>query len=71
MVTFGSPTAAVEAVDSTIDVVAWDTDEVVSITGTPTDEAVLSAADVDLMMLETILDERLLVARLDTADMGI
>ena len=53
------------------DVVAWDTDEVVSIADTPTDEAVLSATNVDSMMFETMLDERLLVARLDTAEMGI
>ena len=70
MVSFGSPTVAVEAGDSTIDVVARDTDEVVSITDTPTDEAVLSAASVD-SMFETMLDERLLVARLGTAEIGI
>lgn len=70
MVTFGSPTVAVEAGGTMTDVVVWETNEVVSITGTPTDGAVLSAASVD-SMFETMLDERLLVARLGTAEIGI
>jgi hypothetical protein len=70
VVTFGSPTTAVEAVDSTTGVVVWTIGEVVSIMGTLVGEAVLSTASVD-SMLELMLDARLLVAGLDTAEMGI
>ena len=67
--TFGSPTIAVEAGDSTAGVVVWTTGEV-TITGTLMGEAVLSTASVD-WMVEILLDEGLLVTRLNTAEMGI
>jgi hypothetical protein len=70
VVTFGSPTIAVKAGDWTSGVEVWAIGEVVSITGTLMGEAVLSAASVD-WMVEILLDEGLLVARLDTAEMGI
>jgi hypothetical protein len=69
VVTFGSPTTAVYAGDSMAGVVVWTTGELV-ITGTLMGEAVLSTANVD-SMLEMLLVEGLLVARLDTAEMGI
>jgi hypothetical protein len=69
-VTFGSSTTAVKAGDSSSGVVVWTSGEVVSITGTSLGEAVLSTASVD-SMVEMLLDEGLLVTRLDTAEMGI
>jgi hypothetical protein len=69
VVTFGSPTTAVYAGDSMAGVVVWTTGELV-ITGTLMGEAVLSTANVD-SMLEMLLVEGLLVARLDTAEIGI
>jgi hypothetical protein len=59
----------VKAGDSMTGVVVWTTGEV-TITGTSLGEAVLSAASVD-WMVEILLDEGLLVGRLDTAEMGI
>lgn len=70
MVTFGSPTIAVEAVDSTTGIVVWTIGEVVSIMGTLMGETELSAARVDTTF-EMMFDERLLVVGLDTAEMGI
>ena len=63
--------AAVAAGDSTSGVVVWIKDEVVPITESLTDEAVLSTAELDSMMLGMMLDGRLLEARLDTVEMGI
>lgn len=57
--------------DSTSGVVVWIKDEVVPITESLTDEAVLSTAALDSMMLGMMLDGTLLVARLDSAEMGI
>lgn len=57
--------------DSTSGVVVCIKDEVVPITESLTDEAVLSTAELDSVMLEMMLDERLLGARLDSAEMGI
>ena len=58
-----------EAGDSTAGVVTWTTGEV-TITGTLMGDAVLSTANVD-WMVEILLDEGLLVARLESAEMGI
>lgn len=70
VVTFGWPTIAVDAGDSTAGVVVITIGEVVSITETLVGEAVLSTAKVDTMS-GMMSDERLLVAELDTAELGI
>lgn len=70
VVTFGSPTTAVKAGDSTTGVEVGAMGEDVSITGISLGEAVLSRASVD-SLLEMMFDEGLLVMGLDTAEMGI